>query len=215
MNAFERAIAIVSRAKQIRSDALAAELGLAACVVEAMLEPARADGRLVACSVVLEGVSLVEYRISTSGGHTHLYGRTDRRLKPTPYWNPRPESEPLPAPASPASAPEHAEDQREIATVGIAEKIKAAFEQHGPMTSRQLAAHVEHDKLSELCWRLWKSEELRQLGGARGSFIYGLPTQTLADRKEPDEAAPETRRGTEEGEEARRKDHAQGRLKGR
>jgi hypothetical protein len=86
------------------------------------------------------GKSVIEYRISTSGGHTHLYGRTDRRLKPTPYANPRAESEPLPAPASPAAAPEHAEDQREIATVGIADKIKAAFEQHGPMTSRELAS---------------------------------------------------------------------------
>jgi hypothetical protein len=47
LNAFERAIAIITRAKQIRSDALAAELGIAADVVDAMLAPARADGRLV------------------------------------------------------------------------------------------------------------------------------------------------------------------------
>lgn len=169
MSPVERALDYIKRSRSSRTPELATLLRMAPADVDALLEPERAKGVLIACQVELAGgAKVIEYRLSTSGGHTHAYGRS--------HFTYGTAAQALARAAQPETGETH------MPLVG---RIKAAFEKHGPMTTRELRAHVDHDNVAVYCSQLADRGVLGRLGGGHGSTIYGLPTQSLKDRKEP------------------------------
>lgn len=88
-----------------------------------------------------------------------------------------------PAPA-PASTPKQPAPQREGADMTIREKVEALLKEQGPMDSRTMRKHgLKGATLSQHLSYLADMKVLKRLGGGRGTTIFGLPGQTLADAK--------------------------------
>lgn len=175
MTGLAAALALIAKRGALRTDALAAELGVGENAVDAMLEPACADGRLTTCKVTTGGRSVTEYRCSAAGG---LFAFTIAPPSRKTY-------QPPPAHRVAAPADQHADTKGEDTMKTLAERIKAALLEHGPMTSRELRKHVDDDRVANHCFMLTQSGQLGVLGGGARSKIYGLPDQNLSARKEP------------------------------
>lgn len=189
MTALDAAIDAVRKGGPLRTPALAELLGIGEAAVDAMLAPARADGRLICCDVEVGGRKVVEYRMSLSGG-----GRLVNQFKP--YRSPVPVAPRADAEtneqvnAGSASHSSGPADQvapgprsplqpRETRTMSVREKIEAALRKHGPMTVAAMRKHVDTSGLSGLMSKLARTGVTKKLGGGAKSGIYGLPDQQL------------------------------------
>jgi hypothetical protein len=75
----------------------------------------------------------------------------------------------------------------------VREQIEAALRQHGPMTSAEIGKAIGNDDARQHCSALTQRRIILKIGGGLKSSIFGLPGQTLADRKitsQPVTAAP-------------------------
>lgn len=200
------AVEFIRKRGTVRTPAIAEELGIGEAAVDAMLAPEAKRGVLNKCDVLVGGRWIVEYRCSASGGAMTLHTREDQKKPPTfpqqrIHESPAPQRSDVEKPSNRAalassttgSASASAGDQpREKAPMTtFFEKVSKIFRERGPLTSRELtAAGVKDANASTLLGQLAKRSKLGILGGGARSKIYGLPDQTLADRKEP--KAPET-----------------------
>lgn len=188
MSELESAIAYIRRRACARTPEIAAELGLSEYAVDAMLEPARADGRLITCTVHTGGREVIEYRCSAAGqGHTQR-AHAFRALAPNVAAAP-PRAEPTSS-SSWSETPEAAQAATPSPTTGgkvtVRDRIEVALRDHGPMDAAQLRKHVKVEGMPSLCSGLWKRGILRKLGGDKRSTVYGLPGQKLEERKSDD-----------------------------
>src|SRR5205085_1808239 len=118
-------IAHIAKCGALRTDALAAHLGLSEGYVDNMLEPACIDGRLTTCRVMTGDRQVIEYRCSASGGSLKFTIATAARKTYQP---------PL-AHRVAATVNDHAEPKGEH-QMSVREQIEAALKAHGPMTTR-------------------------------------------------------------------------------
>ncbi len=172
----ERAIALIRKRGTARDNDLAAALGTGEWEIAAALTPHCASGELVCCRVNLGDKGDVnEYR--PAGG-----GPPPGRARHPPTRPPRPEPDLAAAAAATVRAPHRTvppQHNTEGATMSVFERILDAYKKHGPMTTRQLRAHVDVAWGSVACSQLAKAHKLIRLGGGAHSSIYGLPGQKL------------------------------------
>jgi hypothetical protein len=186
----------------MRTPALATELGIGEAAVDALLEPARASGALTTCDVETGGRRIIEYRCSASGGKYDLLAARATAAGKKPPQHIEPTAAQVPAKATsgcdaeadsrkvepatsaraaPAPAVANQGDQ-EVTT--LVDKILAALKKHGPMTTRELRAHVDHPNMPTYCGQLADRGTLGRLGGGKRSTIYGLPDQKAPEKAE-------------------------------
>ena len=158
------AIDIIRKRGSMRTPALADELGIGEAAVDAMLESALLDGRLICCNVETGGRCVVEYRLSMAGGGK-LVSYMPSQPKPAAPAAPRNE------PISPAGAMATQEEP-----VTFKERMEAFFKKHGPMTVVQMREHSVKD--AGLATLLGQAGFAR-LGGGKRSTVWGLPGQAL------------------------------------
>lgn len=188
IDAIEAALALIRKAGSLRTPALAEQLGLGEAAVDAMLEPARADGRVITCNVTAGGREVIEYRCSVSGQSVNLRDATWRARQAHVAAAQSSRGETEPSSSSRLSSPEAARTAAPTTpkgerTMTVRDRIEAALTAHGPMTAQELRKHVDVEGLSGICSGLWKRGIIRKLGGGARSSIYGLPSQKLEERK--------------------------------
>jgi hypothetical protein len=89
---------------------------------------------------------------------------------------------------SPAAAAQAIADMRRHNTHAdgrptVREQIEKALRLHGPMTSTEIGAAVDNDDARQHCSSLAQRGVLVRLGGSPKAIIYGIPGQSLKDRK--------------------------------
>jgi hypothetical protein len=193
----EQAVAIVRRRAVVRSYDLARDLGMSRAEVEELLMSTVEAGELIACKVESpEYGAALEYRLAMVGGGTlkttSYHSEPSKKRPPTPLT---PEQlAPLGTATIAIESSYGTEDGKtgRSATQRISipltkgmlmtntDKIKAAFEKHGPMTTRQLGKRVDVPFISVFVSQHAKpGGPFVKLGGKKFSYIYGLPGQKL------------------------------------
>ena len=190
--ALDAAIEIIRKRGATRTPQLAEELRIGETAVDAMLEPARTDGRLVSCSVEVGGRKLTEYRVSAAVLKAEVNPWVPLKPRPTHVAAARPRGETEPTssssrPGEPEAAQAATPQQpKGKAAMTVRDRIEAALKAHGPMDVKELRKHVNAEALAAVCSSICKRGIIRKLGGGAKSSIYGLPSQSLADRKGDD-----------------------------
>lgn len=177
-----QALELIAKRGTLRSPAIAEALDVTVANVHALLAPAVAAGKLIACSVqVVDWGQITEYRLSTIGGgalptFTGKTGRPPSSAKPEKHEIPfgRPSVTPRqPMPAA-AAAQQLREQEERVSNV---DKVKKAFQEHGPMTLGDLRKHVKIEKLAVLLSNGLSRGAFERIAGKRPNIIYGLPGQ--------------------------------------
>lgn len=83
-----------------------------------------------------------------------------------------------------ASKPVPVRPAQEGAALTLRAKIERALRDHGPMRATDIEKHVQEKYVSRECSALLTRKFLVKLGGNKRGTIYGLPGQSLADRKD-------------------------------
>lgn len=199
----DQTLAVIKKRGAIRTSALALALRYEGYYhdLDEALQPAVDDGRLICCKVELGGdFKTKEYRLSVSGGGKVTGFTPLKGGKPTPPVRPSvlmktettPGTEIKPSEINEtlarqirvtAPAPTADAEPREEEKVSLVDKIIAAFKKHGPMTTRELRAHVDHPNMPKYCSQLADRGTLGRLGGGKRSTIYGLPDQKAPEAK--------------------------------
>lgn len=148
------AVDLIGKRGSMRTPELAAELGIGEAAVDAMLLPARLDGRLNTCDVLTGERRSIEYRSSVNGGSYSPH------MGIAPLRRARPFVPPL--------------TTREEPQVTFKERMEKFFSEHGAMTVLQMRAHgVKDAGLSTLLGQAG----FARLGGGKRSTVWGLDGQ--------------------------------------
>lgn len=84
-------------------------------------------------------------------------------------------------PVAPRSTPAATQEP----AMNLRAKIEAALKSDGPMTTRQMRAHVNDERIADCCHELLKQGALVSLGGGPRSTVYALPGQKAAPATPP------------------------------
>jgi hypothetical protein len=210
----EQALAVIKKQGAMRTSALALALRFEGSDedLDELLRPCIASGQLVACGVTVgpDELRTIEYRTSVNAGgrtqadwiphrskaerardqeaarrrnHNHLFLKPERTYGADQPSDVTATLARVAGVSVPALA--HAES-RENPPVNLVERIKAAFEKHGPMTVPQLRAHVDHPHMPTTLSQLAERGTLARLGGGKRSTIWGLPGQKTPAAATPD-----------------------------
>jgi len=196
VQAIDTALELIRKRGTMRTPELAGELGIGEGAVDAMLEAARADGRLTTCAVQAGERRSIEYRLSASGGkYDPLTATGALKARPAERIEPTSAIAAVLAAAAPVNAGDAASstgraDQApprprpplqhpQGGTMTATEMIVAALRKHGrPMTVPQLRKLVKLDGLSTKVSVARQRGAIVKLGGGARESIYGLPGQS-------------------------------------
>lgn len=165
MLAVREALGYIGKRGSARSHEIESAFGLEADEADELLRESVAAGALVTCRIQRPGMpDALEYRLAAS----------------LPRKRPSHELKKPPTPIQPTSAAAavHAHPGEPMSAI---DKICIAFAKHGPMTTRQLGAHVKLANLSSRVWQFAARGILGRLGGGKGTTIYGLPDQAAPE----------------------------------
>lgn len=84
----------------------------------------------------------------------------------------------------------HATPSLQGPALTVRAKIERVLHEYGPMRSCDIAEHLPEKDIGNHCSSLATRNLLRRLGGTKRGTIYGLPGQTLQDRKPGQEILP-------------------------